>query len=109
METISTESMALKIARSADAKGVSSFIKEQLKAIPSGQGLAMSDLAKEINSHFGITKQQAYVRINNALKGKIGGDFQRFEQSGYTYLSPKPAQSENSVEGDTLIDSPADA
>ena len=60
----------------------------------------MTDLAKEINSHFGISKQQAYVRVNNVLRGKIGETFQRLEKSGYTYLTPKSTQSEFSVEGD---------
>jgi len=85
---IDTNEMTLKLQRNAEAKGVSEFIKEQLRAIPQGHGLAMADLAKEISDHFGINKQQAYVRVNNTMKGKIGADFQRFEKSGYTYLAP---------------------
>ena len=101
---VETNEMTLKAKRNAEARGVSQFIKEQLHAIPQGHGLAMSDLAKEVSEQFFISKQQAYVRVNNAMKGKIGAEFQRFEKSGYTYLAPVATTTEASEGPLTSVD-----
>jgi len=51
------------------ANAVTTYIKEQLEAIPAKQGLKMTDLVSDVVAKFGTTnKRNIYVKLNHILK-----------------------------------------
>ncbi len=83
----------------SENKGTSvmGFIREELRSIPAGKGLAMIDLRTKVMEKFSNVpnKHQAYTRINNVMKSNFGKEYTKFVGTdGYIYIS-KSVQTAN--------------
>ncbi len=88
MDYIKSDELTEKSA--AQSTGATAFIRKALDSIPEGQGVAMKDLAVELQTAHGNVKdrQQAYIRIGTVLsrKGYKQSHTRKMDGGGYTYV-----------------------
>jgi len=84
MDTVKIDELHSKIGSSG--QGISKFIREQLLAIPEGEGVSQRDLATCVLANCPTVKDrsQAYARISSILKRTEG--FARMEKDRLTYV-----------------------
>lgn len=91
IRTIKVSKLSIK-EQTPRASGVTKAIRERLGQVPEGQAIKMQDLAAFVHNKFPQSipdLQQAYVRINHALK-TLKGKYTRYENldDGRTYVGP---------------------